>query len=133
MAALFTGVKAETTETRSPDLEAASGRHNLGPFLYNDCAAQSSAAPFEVLGWSACARARQPFVRAPLPTPCKHHIEENEAEQYGELTAVNRWKKTLLRMGHEVSNGHITSEDKGGTTREKPIRIRKPPTSSSTP
>jgi hypothetical protein len=33
VAALFTGVKAETTETRSPDLEAASGRHHLGPFL----------------------------------------------------------------------------------------------------
>src|SRR5215475_7069539 len=70
------------------------------------------------LGWSACAGARQPFVRAPLPTACKHQIEENEAEQYGELTAVNRWKKTLRRMGHEVSNGHVTSEDKGGRTRE---------------
>jgi hypothetical protein len=33
VAALFTGVKAETTETRSLDLEAASGRHHLGPFL----------------------------------------------------------------------------------------------------
>ncbi len=36
MAALFTGVKAETTETRSPDLEAASGRHHLGPFLLEE-------------------------------------------------------------------------------------------------
>ena len=42
VAALFTGVKAETTETRFPDLEAASGRHHLGPFLYNDCAVQSA-------------------------------------------------------------------------------------------
>src|SRR4029450_1176666 len=34
VAALFTGVKAETTVTRDfPDLEAASGRHHLGPFL----------------------------------------------------------------------------------------------------
>src|SRR5262245_24374051 len=29
VAALFTGVKAETTETRSPDLEAASERHHV--------------------------------------------------------------------------------------------------------
>ena len=44
VAALFMGVKAETTETRFPDLGTASGRHNLGPFLCNDYAAQSSAA-----------------------------------------------------------------------------------------
>jgi hypothetical protein len=39
-------------------------------------------------------------------------LEENEAEQYGDLTAVDRWKETLRRMGHEVSHGHVTSEDK---------------------
>jgi hypothetical protein len=75
---------------------------------------------FEVLDGSACARARQLFVRTPLPTTCKHQVEEDKAEQYGELTSVDRRKEALRRVGHEVSHRHITSEDKCDWTREKP-------------
>jgi len=70
-------------------------------------------------GGSVFVRARQLFVRAPHPTTCEHQVEEDEAEQYGELTAVDRREEALRRMGHEVSHGHITSEDKGDWSGEE--------------
>ena len=60
-------------------------------------------------GGSVFVRARQLFVRAPRPTTCKYQEQEDKAEQYGELTAVDRREEALWRMGHEVSHGHITS------------------------
>jgi len=71
-------------------------------------------------GGSVFVRARQLFVRAPHPTTCEHQVEEDEAEQYGELTAVDRREEALRRMGHEVSHRHIASENERDWSRKKP-------------
>ena len=71
-------------------------------------------------GRISCSQARQLFVNTPLSTTSKHQVEEDKAEQDGELTSVDRGEEALRRMGHEVSHRHITREDERDWTGEKP-------------
>ena len=65
------------------------------------------------------ARARDLLVYAPFATTGKRQIEEYEAEQDRQLTIIDGWVEAPRRMRHEVSNGHIASENECDWAREK--------------
>src|SRR5215470_6520593 len=87
----------------------------------HECQKQANhMAAFACIFRSVCARACQLFVRTPFATTCKHQVEEDKAEQDGQLTSVDRREETLRRMSHEVSNRHITRENESDWAGEKP-------------